>query len=132
VPKYVSVSLDRDLLETIFGCAKNVYPRETIFLLRGQRKKDAIVVTDLVVPPLARYGRGFSNIPLFMLPMDFSLVGTVHSHPSGNISPSNADLNHFFGIILMIVGSPFISENDIAVYARSGDRLTVHVTESQS
>ena len=131
MPKYARVSISRDLLQTIFESAKHVYPRETIFLLRGQRKKDAIIVTDLLVPPLASYGRGFANIPIYMLPMDFSLVGTVHSHPSGNISPSNADLNHFFGIILMIVGPPFTGENNIAVYNRDAEKLAVNITESQ-
>lgn len=128
MPKYAAISIGQDLLQTIFEGAKNVYPRETILLLRGEKKKDVIAVTELLVPPLASYGRGFANIPLHMLPMDFSVVGTVHSHPSGNVTPSHTDMNHFFGPILMVVGFPFADEKNVAVYNRKGERLVLRVT----
>jgi proteasome lid subunit RPN8/RPN11 len=128
VPKYAVISISQELLQTIFKGAKSVYPRETILLLRGEKKKDLIAVTELVVPPLANYGRGFANIRLHMLPMDFSIVGTAHSHPSGNITPSNTDLNHFFGPVLMVVGFPFTNEKNVAVYNRNGERLLLQVT----
>ena len=64
-----------------------------------------------------------------MLPMDFSIVGTVHSHPSGNINPSNVDINHFFGRVLMIVGFPFASEENVAVYDSKGEKLQFQVTD---
>ncbi|TRO48676.1 hypothetical protein E2P47_02590 [Candidatus Bathyarchaeota archaeon] len=63
-----------------------------------------------------------------MLPMDFSVVGTVHSHPSGNINPSNLDLNHFFGRILMIVGFPFFGKEDVAVYDSNGEKLQLRIS----
>jgi proteasome lid subunit RPN8/RPN11 len=128
VPKYAAISISQELLQTVFEGAKSVYPRETILLLRGEKKKDLIAVNELVVPPLANYGRGFANIRLHMLPMDFSIVGTAHSHPSGNITPSNTDLNHFFGPVLMIVGFPFTNEKNVGVYNRNGERLLLHVT----
>ena len=73
--KYLAVSISEDLLQAIFEGARRLYPKETILLLRGKKKKDQIIVSDLVVPPLASYGRGFANIPLHMLPMDFSSLG---------------------------------------------------------
>jgi proteasome lid subunit RPN8/RPN11 len=120
---YDTVSMDRDLLQAIFESAKALYPKETILLLRGKRNKKQIAVSDLVVPPLANYGRGFADIRLHMLPMDFSIVGTVHSHPSGNTTPSNTDLNGFMGLVLMIVGFPFTDKKNVAAYNRSGERL---------
>lgn len=129
MPKYAAISISQELLQTVFEGAKSLYPRETILLLRGKKKKDLIAVTELVVPPLANYGRGFANIPLHMLPMDFSIVGTAHSHPSGNITPSNTDLNHFFGPVLMIVGFPFTNEKNVGVYNRNGERLLLQVTK---
>jgi len=127
--KSVAVSLSAELLDAIFEGARRLYPKETILLLRGKKSKDVIRVNELVVPPLATYGRGFANIPLHMLPMDFSIVGTVHSHPSGNIAPSPADCNHFFGSILMIVGFPFAGEQNVAVYNSRGERLPLHITK---
>ncbi len=123
----ITVSISQKLLQAIFEGARRLYPKETILLLRGEKKKNLIKISELVVPPLATYGRGFANIPLHMLPMDFSIVGTVHSHPSGSLTPSTTDLNHFFGNILMIVGFPFEDERKIAVYNRSGRKLPLHV-----
>ena len=123
----ITVSISQELLQAVFEGAKRLYPRETILLLRGERKKNSIKISDLIVPPLATYGKSFANIPLYRLPIDFSIIGTVHSHPSGNITPSAADLNHFFGGILMIAGYPFIEERNIAVYNRKGERLTLQI-----
>jgi proteasome lid subunit RPN8/RPN11 len=120
----------RELLDTIFEGAKRLYPRESILLLRGKKAKNMIAVTDLLVPPLASYGRGFAHVPLHMMPMDFSIVGTVHSHPSGNFRPSNTDLNHLFGRILMIVAFPFLSEKNVAIYDHNGERLILVVTDA--
>jgi proteasome lid subunit RPN8/RPN11 len=60
--------------------------------------------------------------------MDFSLVGTVHSHPSGNKTPSDVDFNHFFGRIMMIVGYPYATANDVVVYNMQGEKLKLEIT----
>jgi len=124
-----TVELPEDLLNAIFEGARQLYPKETFLLLRGKKSKNVIRVSDLVVPPLAVYGYGFANLPLHMLPIDFSIVGTVHSHPSGNVNPSAVDLNHFFGRILMIVGFPFADAQNVAVYDSNGERMPLHVSE---
>jgi proteasome lid subunit RPN8/RPN11 len=115
-------------MEAILESAKTLYPEETILLLRGEKSKDLIKVTDLMVPPLATYGQGFANIPTHMLPIDFSIVGTAHSHPSGNLAPSPADFNHFWGKILMIVGFPFADDRNVSVYNHEGEKLTLKIT----
>ncbi len=124
-----TVSMSIELLNTIFEGAKYLHPKETILMLRGKKKKDTIHISELVVPPLATYGHGFANYPLHLLPMDFSLVGTVHSHPSGNKTPSDVDFNHFFGRIMMIVGYPYTSEQDVVVYNAQGEKLPLQLTK---
>lgn len=126
----MKISMRRELLQAILEGGKRLYPKESILFLRGKRRKDLIEVTDLLIPPLATYGRGFAHIPLHMMPMDFSVVGTMHSHPSGSFRPSNTDLNHFFGVILMIAAFPFQDETNVAVYNRSGQRLPLQVTDA--
>ena len=126
----ISVLVEEELLQAVFETARRLYPREMVLLLRGEKKRNMVKISELIIPPLATYGSGFANIPLHMLPMDFSIVGTVHSHPSGNLTPSTADLNHVFGIILMIVGFPFADERNVAVYNRRGEKLTLKTTES--
>ena len=110
---------------------KQLYPRESFLLLRGKKSKDVISVSDLVIAPFAVHGRGFASYSPHMLPMDFSVVGTVHSHPSGNIQPSHVDLNHMMGRILMIVGYPFADERCVAVYDSNGEKIALQVTANE-
>jgi proteasome lid subunit RPN8/RPN11 len=123
-----TVQVPLDLLDAIYAGAKQLYPRESFLLLRGKKSKGVIRVSDLIVAPFAVHGRGFADFNPYMLPADFSLVGTVHSHPSGNIEPSDVDVNHFFGRILMIVGYPFEGEECVAVYDSNGERLPLEIT----
>jgi proteasome lid subunit RPN8/RPN11 len=125
----VEVFVSRRLLETILENARTVYPREIILLLRGKAKKGRVEITDIIIPPLTTRGRGFSSFPTHMLPMDFSLIGSVHSHPSGNATPSVEDLNHFFGRVMMIVAYPFLGEENVAVYDRSGEQASLRLKE---
>jgi proteasome lid subunit RPN8/RPN11 len=123
------VVMSRNLLAAIFENAKSVYPRETILLLRGKTSREKIEITDIIIPPLATHGQGFSGFPPYMLPMDFSLIGSVHSHPSGIKMPSVADLNRSFGRIMMIVVYPFLGTENVAVYNRSGEPFTLRLTD---
>src|SRR5512136_3347082 len=92
-----TLQLPREILDAIYAGARQLYPRESFLLLRGKKRKGVIQVNDLVLAPFAVHGEGFANFNPYMFAGDFSLVGTVHSHPSGNNSPSDTDLNYFFG-----------------------------------
>jgi proteasome lid subunit RPN8/RPN11 len=126
--KTAAVSISKEILEAIYESAKRLYPKETVLILRGKKKKDVIQITDLLIPPLATYGYGFANLPFHMLPMDFSIMGMVHSHPSGNKSASDVDSNHFYGRIMMIVGFPYETEQDVVAYNCYGEKLPVQIT----
>jgi len=115
-----SVFINRSVIESILSFAESLHPREGILLLRGRLKKDKILVDEVEVPPLAIHGRSFSNFPLHMLPIDFSIVGTAHSHPSGVLRPSIGDLNNFYGRIMVITAYPYSSKQQIAVFDRDG------------
>ncbi|NLD65587.1 MAG: peptidase [Crenarchaeota archaeon] len=127
--KKITVSIKREILEAIFEGARHLYPRETILMLRGKKSKDIIQINDLIIPPLATYGEGFASYPFHLLPMDFSLVGTVHSHPSGDKTPSDVDLNNFFGRVMMIVGFPYMTDQDVVAYNWSGEKLPILIVE---
>jgi proteasome lid subunit RPN8/RPN11 len=127
MPESTVVQLPTDILEAIYAGAKELYPRESFLFLRGKKRKGVIRVSDLILAPFAVHGHGFAHFNPYMVAGDFSLVGTVHSHPSGNISPSHVDLNYFFGRVLMIVGYPFEGERCIAVYDSNGDRLPLEI-----
>ncbi len=127
--KTVAVSITKEVLHSIFVSAQQLYPKETVLILRGKKKKDTIYINDLLVPPLATYGYGFANLPFHMLPMDFSIMGIVHSHPSGDKSASDVDANHFYGRIMMIAGFPYQTERDIVAYNCYGEKVPVQVTD---
>ena len=127
MPTQTTVQLPQKLLNTIYAGAKQLYPRESFLMLRGKKHKGTIHIRDLVLAPFAVHGEGFANFNPYMLSGDFSLIGTVHSHPSGDITPSNVDLNHFFGRILMIVGYPYQGKNCIAVYDSNGDKMPIEI-----
>ncbi len=97
-------------------------------LLRGERKKETIQVNDTIIPPFASRGSNFSTFPFHMLPVDFSIIGTAHSHPSGNLKPSTVDLNHFLGTVLVIVGFPYTDEGDVRAYKSTGETMILRVT----
>jgi proteasome lid subunit RPN8/RPN11 len=123
----LSVVIEEKLLRAILEGARRLYPREMILLLRGEKKKNVLNISEVLVPPLATHGPHFADVRLHMLPMDFSIIGTVHSHPSGNLTPSHTDLNHVFGIVLMIVGFPFADERNAAVYNHNGEKLPLQI-----
>lgn len=121
------VIISNRLLISILKSAREAYPREVILLLRGKQKKGIIEITDLIIPPLATKGMGFASFPSHMLPMDFSLKGSVHSHPSGTLKPSIQDLNHAFGRVIMIVGYPFLGIKNVVVYDHSGNKIPTQI-----
>ncbi|MEM2101914.1 MAG: Mov34/MPN/PAD-1 family protein [Candidatus Bathyarchaeia archaeon] len=123
-----SVQINQEILESILKNAASLHPREMMLLLRGKTKKDQVTVTDLIVPPFATHGKGFASFQPHMLPMDFSIVGTVHSHPSGVAKPSLQDLHHSFSKIIMIVAYPYQSDRDVSVFDHSGEKLVLKVT----
>jgi proteasome lid subunit RPN8/RPN11 len=122
------VHVPSNILETIYAGAKELYPRESFLLLRGKKRKGIIQITDLVLAPFAVHGEGFAHFNPYMFAGDYSLIGTVHSHPSGNISPSHTDMNYFFGRILMIVGYPYQGRGCVAAYDSNGDEIPIEIT----
>jgi len=122
-----SVSVSRSVMESILDYARACHPKEGILLLKGKVGKDRIVVNEVEVPPLSVHGYEFSNFPLHMLPMDFSVVGTAHSHPSGVLRPSIMDLNNFYGRIMIIAAYPYGSEQNMAIFDSEGNSIKYEI-----
>jgi proteasome lid subunit RPN8/RPN11 len=125
------VLINRSVIDSILTYAKINYPREGILILRGTMDKKEIRVNEVIVPPSATHGHGFSSFPLHMLPMDLSMMGTAHSHPSGVLQPSVGDLNYFYGRILVITAYPYDSEAQIAVYDREGNAIEYGIIDGK-
>jgi proteasome lid subunit RPN8/RPN11 len=121
-----SVVVKRDALEMFLKFCLDIYPKENIMIMRGKIKNGVARVDEFLIPPFSTYGSGFSGFSTFMVPFDMSYIGAAHSHPSGNASPSPADLNHFFGRVMMIAGYPY-HETCVRAYNSKGDLLLLSV-----
>lgn len=118
----------RDVVNSILSYCKMHHPNEGILVLRGKNEKDILIIEDLMVPPMSEYGPYYSGFPIHMLPLDRSIVGTAHSHPSGNATPSLTDLHHFTGLISVIVRYPY-EDNDLFAYDVNGKKLEYSVQD---
>lgn len=122
----MKVLIDRKTLEAMMSFARENHPHEVVLLLRGKREKDAFFIEEFLFPPFASSGRGFAQFPPHMLPIDFSIVGTAHSHPSGSTKPSASDLNNFYGRFMMILAYPYGRE-DAAAFNSRGENLAIEI-----
>lgn len=125
-----SVRIRRVVVDSILTYAKVFHPKEGILLLRGRNEKNTILIDEVVIPPFAVHGTGFSTFPVHMLPVDFSIVGTAHSHPSGTLYPSIGDLNNFYGKLMIITAYPYRSEQQIAIFNRSGKTVRFKILDN--
>jgi proteasome lid subunit RPN8/RPN11 len=100
--------IKRATLEFILESAKSSYPNEFGAFLRVNLDKKNII-NEIVVLPGTISGDSHAIFQLHMLPIDFSIVGTVHSHPSISFRPSDADILLFrkFGKVHIVVAYPF-------------------------
>ena len=116
------ISLTKDARDGILSFCKMNHPNEGILILRGKSKRGDVFIDELVVPPFSETGADFAGFPHNPLPLDLSYVGIVHSHPTGTAKPSLTDLDNFFGLVSIIVKSPYEDE-DIFAWDSDGREL---------
>lgn len=122
------VTLKASVINSLLSYARNSHPNEGILLLRGKVSKDEIMVKEVVIPPFATHGEGFSSFPLHTLPLDLSIVGTAHSHPSGVLKLSLEDLTNFYSRMMVVMAYPYNSEKDIAIFDSEGNVIKYSIS----
>ncbi len=122
------VLLKRQAADGIITFAKTWHPNEAILILQGKsdRKNRQIIVDSLVVPPFTSNGPFFSGFSMYDLPFDSSYIGTAHSHPGPSNRPSLEDLNHFFGLVSVIIHHPYEYET-IGAFDRNGNSMEIEL-----
>ena len=123
----MKVIIEERLIKTVLEAAKKVYPKEILFLLRGKKKGKEIRVRELILPPKVIFGEGFASFSHYDLPIDLSIVGSIHSHPSPSNKPSTEDLNNMYGLFMIIVRYPFDDLEDLKAYDREGRELELEI-----
>ncbi len=114
----------RRTLKMILEAGRSSMPNEFGAILRAEGD----VIDQLWLIPGTESGESAALFRLHMLPVDFSIVGTVHSHPSGGCWPSGADVELFrrFGYVHLIVCEPFGPDN-WACYDGNGEERPLEV-----
>jgi proteasome lid subunit RPN8/RPN11 len=120
--------IERGALDLIKESAREIYPNEFGgFLSVGD---DPSVISEIVLLPGTISGSTHAIFRLDMSPPDSSIVGTVHSHPSGSPRPSEADLHLFqkYGRVHVIIAEPY-DDTSWRAYDYRGEPLTLEVVE---
>jgi proteasome lid subunit RPN8/RPN11 len=118
--------IDRSLLEMINQAAKDSLPNEFMAMLRVEEG----VVQELLLVPGTLQGKDSALVMLHMLPIDFTVVGTVHSHPGFSNRPSSADLDLFrhYGSLHIITCMPF-DEKSWQAYDHEGQKARLPIVD---
>lgn len=117
-------AIKRKTLTMILESAKSQHPEEFGALMRVVDDE----IGELVLLPGTISGGSHAIFHLSMLPIDYTIIGSAHSHPSGNCLPSEADIEFFrrSGRIHIIVCYPY-TMNNWAAYDIGGNRIELEV-----
>jgi proteasome lid subunit RPN8/RPN11 len=115
----------RDALNFILEVSASSHPKE----FAGMLYETNGIITDVDVP-ITQSSNVSAVMNLFMLPVSTHIVGSVHSHPSGALQPSDADINLFMqkGTHHIIVGYPYDVTNWVC-YDRFGEKRKLDVLD---
>lgn len=93
------------VIELVMEASKDSLPNEFAALLKAKNG----IIYEIALLPGTISGDRSAIMQIFLRPIDLKYVGTVHSHPSGVIRPSDEDVSLYskFGAVHIIVGYPF-------------------------
>ncbi len=118
------MKIRRELLEALIEAAKETHPDEFFALLTGKKG----VIEEFVFVPFES-GENFAVFNLDLIPLGMKVYGTVHSHPSPNPYPSQADVRTFsLGRVHIIIHYPYC-RNCWKAYDRNGEEIEIEVVD---
>lgn len=97
--------INQDTLRLLIRMGEESHPREFAALLTGEKG----VITGINLIPGTVTGYQSASVFFDMVPLNFGVIGSAHSHPNGIISPSDADIEFFSrcGDCHIIIGYPY-------------------------
>ncbi|MGV8126882.1 MAG: Mov34/MPN/PAD-1 family protein [Methanothrix sp.] len=115
----------RDTLHFILEASRSSEPNEFAGLL----SVEGDIISDVLILPGTESSRMSALVRLYMLP-NMSVAGSAHSHPSGDLRPSEPDITFFSrtGDYHLIVGPPF-DEKSWICYDGAGKRRDLAVLD---
>lgn len=118
--------INREALDLILGASRSSHPREFAAVLRAKEG----VIQEVLFLPGTLASEESALLCLHMLPIDPSACGSVHSHPSPSLTPSEGDLRLFakFGRVHLIVATPY-GKDSWRAYDHRGNEITLKIVE---
>lgn len=115
----------REALEFVLEVSASSHPKE----FAGMLYETNNIITHVDVP-ITQSSNVSAVMDLFMLPVNPHLIGTVHSHPNGVLTPSDADIKLFMqsGSYHIIVGCPYDMQS-WTCYDRGGNIRPLEVLD---
>ena len=119
----------KNVLDLAREVGKSSHPHEFAALLR---EVDGVISEMLLVPGTTS-NEYSARMLLSNMPLDLSVVGSVHSHPVHDLRFSDEDLNMFGtkGIYNIIVAYPY-GEHDWVCYDPHGQRVDLPVIAKEA
>lgn len=116
--------IEGDVLDMINEASRESFPNEFVAALRAEEG----IITEILLFPGSISNEHSASMQLHMMPIDFSVVGTVHSHPGPSNRPSDEDLHLFsnFGNTHIITCLPY-DRRSWQPYDREGAKITLEV-----
>ncbi len=113
-----------DTLALLLTMGRESHPREFAALLGAEEG----VIRDVDIIPGTIGGSQSASVIFEMIPINMGHIGSAHSHPSGAIRPSEADISFFSrtGSCHIIIGHPY--EDDCwGCFHSDGSRIDLPV-----
>jgi proteasome lid subunit RPN8/RPN11 len=119
-------AISKEVLRMINQAAQETFPNEFVAAMRAEEG----IIVELLLLPGTLQGEDSAILQLHMLPVDYTVVGTVHSHPGPSNRPSGADRALFsrFGYVHIITCLPY-NENSWRAYDLDGRPFELKVVD---
>jgi proteasome lid subunit RPN8/RPN11 len=84
--------IKKETLLDAISASKNMYPKEFMCFLSSTKNNN--LIDEIVLFPTYN-SENSASVNLHDIPIGMNITGSLHSHPSGHIIPSKADLKFF-------------------------------------
>ncbi|MFO8020184.1 MAG: Mov34/MPN/PAD-1 family protein [Promethearchaeia archaeon] len=119
--KSEEIMIKKELMNGLFALCQEQHPNEILGFLRVEGG----VVSEFILPPGASTNERSGIFSPRRMGIDHSIRGSVHSHPTGNPFPSQADLRGVFRKkeFNFIIASPYNSYSCVKCFDQLGNEL---------
>lgn len=121
-PNIIMWKIKKELLEEIANAAQKTYPYEFLCFLSGKKE----IIEEIVFIPNTN-GESFVEINTHNLPIDNTIIGSIHSHPNGGNYPSKADKKFFQNYQVNGIIDYSYKINQIRFYNKKGEAIEVEI-----